>query len=77
VDAQVAALAEWIVEATGTALLVARVDLLEDASGTPQLAELEATEPDLYLNVVPEAADRLAAALVAAAADDGVARART
>lgn len=59
-DAEVAALARWIVEATGHDLLFARVDLLEDETGTLQLAELELTEPDLYLGVVPRAAQVLA-----------------
>jgi glutathione synthase/RimK-type ligase-like ATP-grasp enzyme len=65
VDAEVAALARWIVEATGVELLAARVDLLAADDGALQLAELEATEPDLYLGVVPEAAERLADAVVA------------
>jgi glutathione synthase/RimK-type ligase-like ATP-grasp enzyme len=65
VNAEVASLARWIVDATGAQLLVARVDLLEDDTGTLQLAELEATEPDLYLGVVPEAAGPLADAIVA------------
>ncbi|MEX0592018.1 MAG: hypothetical protein WD152_00965, partial [Nitriliruptoraceae bacterium] len=56
--------AEWIVEATGHPLLVARVDLVEDATGQLQLIELEATEPDLFLNLVPAAADLLADAMV-------------
>jgi glutathione synthase/RimK-type ligase-like ATP-grasp enzyme len=64
-NAEVASLARWIVDATGAELLVARVDLLEDDTGTLQLAELEATEPDLYLGVVPAAAEPLAAAILA------------
>ena len=64
-DPDTAALARWIVEATGHDLLVARVDLLEDEVGQPQLVELEATEPDLFLRTVPEAADRVADALLA------------
>lgn len=63
-DPDTAALARWIVEATGHELLYARVDLLEDDLGQPQLAELEATEPDLYLRHVPAAADRVADAVV-------------
>lgn len=57
-------LARWIVEATGTELLVARVDLVADEVGTWQLAELEATEPDLYLRVAPAAAEPLADAVL-------------
>ncbi|MEX2503871.1 MAG: hypothetical protein WD378_03415 [Egicoccus sp.] len=63
-DADTTALARWIVEATGHELLFARVDLLEDDFGQPQLVELEATEPDLYLRHVPAAADRVADAVV-------------
>lgn len=66
-DAEVAALARWVVEATGAPLLVARVDLLQDAVGTWQLAELELTEPDLFLAAAPAAADHLADAIVARA----------
>lgn len=54
-------LGAWILEATGHDLLYARVDLVDDDNGTPQLAELEAAEPSLYLTYVPEAAQRLAA----------------
>ena len=64
VDAEVAALARWVVDAVGTELLLARVDLVEDDDGTLQLLELEATEPDLYLTVVPDAAGRIADAIL-------------
>jgi glutathione synthase/RimK-type ligase-like ATP-grasp enzyme len=57
-------LAAWIVETAGTELLLARVDLLEDEVGTLQLAELEATEPDLYLDAAPDAAARVADAIL-------------
>jgi glutathione synthase/RimK-type ligase-like ATP-grasp enzyme len=60
-----ARLARWVVEATGADLLFARVDLLEDDDGALQVTELEATEPDLYLVLAPEAAARLADAIVA------------
>ncbi|GGI07932.1 ATP-grasp domain-containing protein [Egicoccus halophilus] len=63
-DVDTEALVRWIVEATGHDLLVARVDLLEDEVGQLQLAELEATEPDLYLRTEPAAAGRLADAVV-------------
>lgn len=62
--AETAALARWVVEATGQRLLIARVDLLEDEVGAWQLVELEATEPDLYLTVAPGAADMLAEAVL-------------
>jgi glutathione synthase/RimK-type ligase-like ATP-grasp enzyme len=57
-------LAAWILDATGHDYLYARVDLVADEDGTPQLAELEVTEPSLYLTQVPEAAGRLADAIV-------------
>jgi glutathione synthase/RimK-type ligase-like ATP-grasp enzyme len=63
-DRDTRALASWLVEATGAELLLARVDLLEDEVGALQLAELEATEPDLYLAVAPGAADRVADAVL-------------
>ena len=66
-DADTAALARWVVEATGLDLLFARVDLLPDELGAWQLVELEATEPDLYLPMAPAAADALAEAILARA----------
>ena len=45
------ALAEWILESVGTPLLFARVDLVLADDGTLELGELEATEPDLYLEL--------------------------
>lgn len=65
--AEPAALARWVVEATGQAeqLLFARVDLVPADDGTWQLGELELTEPDLYLGQDPAAAGRLADALLA------------
>jgi glutathione synthase/RimK-type ligase-like ATP-grasp enzyme len=70
-DAEVAALARWVVEATGVDVLVGRVDLLPDAGGAWQLAELELTEPDLFLWACPPAASRLARALLDRAAGAG------
>lgn len=49
-------------------LLFARVDLLPGPLGSPLLLELELTEPSLFLAHAPEAAERLADAIVAAAA---------
>jgi glutathione synthase/RimK-type ligase-like ATP-grasp enzyme len=65
VEPEVAALAEWLVEATGHELVFARVDLLEDDVGALQVVELEATEPDLYLRHASDGAARLADALCA------------
>ena len=49
-------------------LLYARVDLLPGPAGRPLVVEVELTEPSLFLTAVPAAADRLAAAIRAAAA---------
>lgn len=48
----------------GVVPLVVRVDMLRDAAGSPVLLELEAIEPNLYFSEAPEAADRLADAIV-------------
>lgn len=63
-DDEMRALAGWVLEATGHDLLYGRVDLIRDRDGAPQLSELELTEPSLYLSWVPEAADRLADAII-------------
>lgn len=46
-----------------TPLPYARVDLIRDADGQPQLLELELTEPSLFFATAPGAADRFAQAL--------------
>jgi glutathione synthase/RimK-type ligase-like ATP-grasp enzyme len=46
----------------------ARVDLIRGDDGAPRLLELELTEPSLFLLHAPRAAERLADAIVAAAA---------
>lgn len=48
--------------------LYARVDVVEDAMGEPMLLELEVVEPRLFLDLEPEAAARLAAAVRASLA---------
>jgi hypothetical protein len=45
--------------------LYARVDMVADAAGDPMLMELEAVEPNLYLDQAPGSAERVAAAIVA------------
>ena len=45
--------------------LYARVDIVMNPEGRPVLLELEAIEPALYLGLVPGAAERLAAAVLA------------
>ncbi len=46
-------------------LLYARVDLIRDGTGGPQLLELEINEPSLFLSHAPGAAQRYAAAALA------------
>ena len=48
---------------TDEPLLYARVDLIRDDEDQPRLLELELTEPSLFFDYVPDAADRFAAAL--------------
>jgi glutathione synthase/RimK-type ligase-like ATP-grasp enzyme len=68
--AEAAALARWVIEASGGTFLFARVDLIESDDGGLELSELEATEPDLYLALADHAADRLADAIVARASGE-------
>lgn len=62
-DDDVRDLSAWILEATGHEYLYARVDLVADDTGAPQLAELEVTEPSLYLTQADGAAERLVSAI--------------
>lgn len=48
----------------GVTPLIARVDMLRAADGTPVLLELEAIEPNLYFDQAPGAAERLADAIL-------------
>ena len=57
------ALAEDALAALGERLLYARVDMVAGPDGSPQLLELEVTEPSLFLRQAPGAAARLAAAV--------------
>lgn len=54
-----------VAERFGDVPLYARVDMLRGADGTPVLLELEAVEPNLYFDQVPEGAQRLAEAILA------------
>lgn len=65
--AEPAALGRWVVEASGHEFLYARVDLLRDDNGAWQLAEMEVTEPDLYLTLAPDVGTVLAEATLARA----------
>lgn len=62
-DPESAALARWVVEATGVTLLYARIELIDDASQIPQVLEVDAVAPELHLALAPQAADALAAAI--------------
>ncbi len=66
-EPDVLAAAARILQAVEEPLLYARVDLVRDAGGRPQLMELELVEPDLYLGWDPQAAPRFARAVRAAA----------
>lgn len=57
------ALAERLLARFGSELLYARVDLVRDEHGHPQLMELELLEPSLFLSQHPPALARLARAL--------------
>ncbi|MCC7462513.1 MAG: hypothetical protein IT480_08645 [Gammaproteobacteria bacterium] len=63
-DADQRALAAGVLAALPfTTPLYARVDLLRDAAGAPCVLELELTEPSLFLDHAPGAAERLVAVL--------------
>jgi hypothetical protein len=61
------AAAEAALAAAGEPLLYARVDLVRDLAGRPVLMELEAVEPDLFLQYDPAAPARFAEAVARAA----------
>src|SRR5437763_12701347 len=63
VDRRLAAYALEVL-AAAPAVLYARVDTVMDEAGRPMLMELEATEPFLFLEHAPDAADRFARAVV-------------
>jgi hypothetical protein len=64
-ELQVAARVLAAVPGGAKELLYARVDLIPGPDGAPMLLELELTEPSLFLRQSPDAADRLADAIVA------------
>ncbi len=55
----------WLAERFGAPPLIARVDTVRDASGSPVVLELEAVEPNLYLRQAPATAQLLADAILA------------
>jgi glutathione synthase/RimK-type ligase-like ATP-grasp enzyme len=62
-DADQLAVAQAALAATPGLPLYARVDLVRDAAGQPRLMELELVEPDLYLDLAPDAGAGFAARL--------------
>jgi len=63
-DRELSALARWVVDATGVDLLAARVDVIDDELGAPQMVAVDAAMPELHLDVVPSAAAGLATAIL-------------
>lgn len=59
------ALARRVLDAVGTSLLYARIDLVPDAQGRWLLMEAELIEPDLYLGQAPDAGNAFAGAAMA------------
>jgi glutathione synthase/RimK-type ligase-like ATP-grasp enzyme len=59
----VLALGEWVLGTIGTRLLYARIDLVPADDGTLEVGEVEATEPDLYLELSSEGTTALADAI--------------
>jgi glutathione synthase/RimK-type ligase-like ATP-grasp enzyme len=58
-----AAIADYVRTRFGAVPLYLRVDQLTVPGNRPVLLELEAVEPSLYFDLVPQAADRMAAAI--------------
>jgi len=55
---------DWVAERFGYVPLYARVDMIPDATGRPMVIELEALEPNLYLDQVEGAAERVTDAII-------------
>lgn len=70
-SADAVALAEWILGTLGAPLLFARVDLVTADDGTLELGEVEATEPDLYLEHSEQGTMALVDAILRRAAGPG------
>jgi hypothetical protein len=56
---------DYVTDRFGSSPLYARVDLVPGPTGDPVLIELELVEPNLYLNIYPATADRVADAILA------------
>ena len=57
-------MAERVLAAAGRPLTYARIDLIRDPQGDLQLMELEAIEPDLYLEHAPDGGAAFARAML-------------
>jgi len=62
--AEALAVAERVLAAAGRPLTYARIDLIRDPQGDLQLMELEAIEPDLYLEHAPDGGAAFARAML-------------
>lgn len=58
------AVIDWVAARFDYVPLYARVDMIPDANGGPMVIELEALEPNLYLDRVEGAAERVAEAII-------------
>jgi glutathione synthase/RimK-type ligase-like ATP-grasp enzyme len=63
-DPAARAVADAVLAVVPGAPVLARVDLVWDTEGQPRVIEIEAVEPDLYFDQCPQAADRLAHAVM-------------
>jgi hypothetical protein len=63
-SALAARILDYVTDRFGATPLYARVDMVPGPTGDPVLIELELVEPNLYLNIYPDTADRLADAIV-------------
>ena len=68
--------ADAVLAAVPEPMLYARVDIARDDAGTLRLIELEVIEPSFFLDMVPEAAGRLADAVLAVTRSSGQGRDR-
>jgi hypothetical protein len=55
---------DYVADRFGSTPLYARVDLVPGPAGDPILMELELVEPNFYLNIHPESAERAAGAIL-------------
>jgi hypothetical protein len=56
---------DYVADRFGSTPLYARADLVPGPDGVPVLIELELVEPNFYLNIYPDSAERVADAVLA------------